>query len=401
MIVGARTRCFGFSACAAAGTALAMLLHPERILPQPPRAPLPRFPAQRELRQAALAMEQASAMLCEPKADPRRELEAILEAGEEQVCRNCAKYASCRGGQDPPFAAEFSQNAAHILSNGEVTVRDLPMLSHCIHPDAFLTAVNDAMDDERAGRRIRRRLREARTAAQAQYALMGDLLRQLAERLYGQEHPVHFSPEIFAHGVGRSGSTVSGDRGAAFAGPGATYYVLLCDGMGAGEAAARESRQALELLRTMLLSGADARSALRALNGVYLLRDDGCFSTVDLLRINLTSGDAILYKWGAAASYLKRSRGLRLLGGAGLPPGLGPDEGAEQIHLNLDRGDVLVLLSDGLAGQETRRRLEHCRSLSPQDVARSLFAGRGPGADDCTAVAVRLKRIGQREPVSV
>ncbi len=122
---------------------------------------------------------------------------------------------------------------------------------------------------------------------------------------------------------------------------------------------------------------------------------------MDLLRIILTSADAILYKWGGSASYLKRSRGLRTLGGAGLPPGLDPEETFQQLHLNLDRGGVLVLLSDGLAGKETRQRLERCSSLTPQDVARSIFAGRVPGTDDCTAVVIRLRRTVQAEPVAI
>ena len=326
----------------------------------------------------------------------------MIDSASETVCRSCAKYRSCGGAEHPP-ALELTRNAAQILARGAVVPEDFPpgFQDRCIHHKAFLTAVNDAMDDERAGRRIRRRLQEARGAAQAQYSLMSSLLCRLSDRLYAPECTVNFAPDISVHALGRGGNPISGDCGVAFAGPGATYYVVLCDGMGTGEAAARESRRAVDLLRSLLLSGADAESALHALNGVYLLRDDGCFSTVDLLRINLTSGNAILYKWGGSASYLKRSRGLRLLGGATLPPGLDPAGSSERIHLNLDRAGVLVLLSDGLSGKETVQRLEHCDSLDPRDVARSLFAGRAPGADDCTAVCVRLRRAAQREPVAI
>ena len=403
LLTGLRAGSFGFSACSAAGTMLALLLPPDRILPAPPRTKLPGFPAQRELRQASQAMAQAADMLRAPEAVPRRELAAILDAAGGQVCRSCPKHSSCCSAADPLPEQAFEESAAVLLSRGAARAQDLSsrFRERCIHPEAFLTAVNDALDEERTGRRIRRRLREAQQAARAQYALMSNLLDRLSDRLYAPDCPINFTPEISVQAAGRGGSAVSGDRGAAFDGPGATYYVLLCDGMGAGTAAAGESRRAVELLRALLLSGADAAGALRALNGVYLLRDDGCFSTVDLLRINLTSGAAILYKWGASASYLKRSRGLRLLGGAGLPPGLDPGDASDQIHLNLDRGDVLVLLSDGLAGKETRRRLEHCGSLDPRDVAKSLFAGREPGADDCTAVCVRLKRSAQRVPVAI
>ena len=396
-VFGIRTAHPGFIVCAAAGTALALVLPPDRFLPRPAPTKLPATPAQRELRRAAAAMRLASDMLHTREADPRRTFAALAEAGAQQVCRSCARSSVCRktGEWAPPH------NAAQILTRGVLSPEDLPLLARCIHPEALRTAVNDALDLERSGQRIRRRLREVRQAARDQYTLTADLLEVLSARLYAPDSPVHFSPEIAVQAAGRDGSAVSGDRGAAFAGPDATYYVLLCDGMGSGESAARESRRAVELLRSMLLSGAGASSALRALNGLYLLRDDGCFSTVDLLRINLTSGAAILYKWGGSASYLKRGRGLRTLGGAGLPPGLDADGASEHLHFSLEHGAVLVLLSDGLAGEETRRRLERCESLVPRDVARSLFAGRAPGADDCTAVCIRLRRVAAREHAAV
>ncbi len=391
---------YGFSACAAVGTLLALFFAPDRILPAPPRAELPKHPARAELQQAARALMQASDMLDVPEADSKRELAALLDTARGQVCRNCAKDPSCRARQ-PWDENELMQHAARILAKNAAKTDDLPFLDRCIHPDAFLTAVNDAMDEERNRQRFRRRLNEARRAARAQYVLMGSLLGRLSDQLYAPEATVNYRPDISVQAVGRGGSAISGDRGAAFAGPGADYYVLLCDGMGTGEAAAGESVRAVSLIRRLLLSGASPEHALRALNGVYLLRDDGCFSTVDLLRINLTSGDAILYKWGGAASYLKRSRGLRRLGGGGLPPGLDERESFEKIHLNLDSGGVVVLISDGLSGKQTRGRLEHCGSMLPRDVARSLFAGREPGADDCTAVAVRLCRARQRDPAPV
>ena len=402
LLNGFQTRSFGFSACASAGTALALLLSPERFLPAPRRTQPARFPARRELRSAAKAMKQAADMLRVPEVDPHREMSAIIDAAAGSVCRNCAKHRTCRSVESHP-ESDLTKNAAIILAKGAAALQDFPpqFQEQCIHQKAFLTAVNDAIDDDRAGQRIRRRLREARDAAQAQYTLMSSLLSRLSEQLYAPDSTVNFTPDISVQAIGRGGKPVSGDRGASFAGPGATHYVLLCDGMGTGEAAARESRRAVELLHMLLLSGAEAESALCALNGIYLLRDNGCFSTVDLLRINLTSGNAILYKWGGSASYLKRGRGLRQLGGATLPPGLDPADTPERIHLNLDRVGVLVLLSDGLSGKETAQRLRHCDSLDPRDVARSLFAGRAPGADDCTAVCIRLRRTSLREPVAI
>ena len=400
-LAGIRLNSYGFSVCAMAGSLGALLLRPERLLSAPSRPRLPEHPAQRELRQAAKALTQAAEMLDVPAAGQQAEIAAIFDTASVQVCQNCARFHACWQEEPQPLIADLIRSAGSVIARGTALAEDLPdrLTDRCIHLDAFLTAVNDALDDTRVRQRRNSRLREVRAAAQSQYALMGEMLEKLAERLYAPASEINFRPEIFVQAAGRGGSAISGDRGAAFAGPDATYYVLLCDGMGTGSGAAGESRQAVDLLRRLLLCGMDAESALRALNGIYILRDNGCFSTVDLLRINLTSGDAILYKWGAAPSYLKRSRGLRHLGGASLPPGLDRNGGMAQIHLSLDHGGVLVLLSDGLGGKETKKRLESCGSLEPRDVAASLFVGRGQSTDDCTAVAVRLRRAAVREPV--
>ena len=401
-LAGIRLKSYGFSVSAMAGSIASLLLRPERLLPGPPGLRLPEHPAQRELRQAAKAMDQAAQMLSLSAPDGRREFAALLDEAGDRVCRSCARYSAC-WQEDGSLFEELTRSAGAVMTRGMAAPEDLPpsFRSRCLHVDAFLTALNDALDDQRARQRHAKRLQEIRGAAHSQYVLMEALLRRLSERLYAPDPTVNFQPELSVQAAGRGGSAVSGDRGAAFAGPEATYYVLLCDGMGTGPGAASESLRAVGLLRRLLQCGVDAERALTALNGLYLLRDDGCFSTVDLLRINLTSGDAILYKWGAAPSYLKRSHGLRRLGGANLPPGLDQSSGVETLRLRLDHGSVLVLVSDGLGGKETASRLEHCDSLVPRDLAASLFAGRETLTDDCTAVAVRLRRAAVREPVPI
>ncbi len=400
-LAGLQLQSYSFPICAVLGGLLTLRVDPGHLLPLPTQEKLPEHPVQRELLQAAQALTQAAQMLDKADTDQKQEIAVIFDDAAAQVCQNCAKNNTCWQENTQALYEDLISCAGTTLARGCAVMEDFPPRFHaqCLHPEAFVTAVNDALDNARAHRRLKNRLEETRRAAGAQYQIMGSYLERLSEQLYAPKSPINYVPELSVQAAGRGGSNISGDRGAAFAGPDATYYVLLCDGMGTGSAAAKESMQAIALLRQLLLSGLDAGNALRSLNGVYVLRDNGCFSTVDLLRINLTSGDAILYKWGAAPSYLKRHRGLRYLGGATLPPGLGQNEEMEQIRLSLDQDSVLVLLSDGLGGKESRRRLESCESLHPQDVAKSLFVGRGKSSDDCTAVAIRLRHARSQEAV--
>ncbi len=402
-LAGLWLQSYSFSICAAAGAVLGLFLPADNLLPMPKRAKLPQYPVQQELEKASNALLQAAKMLTQAPSSHKREIADIFDNAAAQVCQSCAKYHSCWQIRGQELYEDLTACAAEFQSKGYAELQNFPQrfLSQCIHAEAFVTATNDALDHMRAKRRLRSRLDEARDAAKKQYEVMGFFLQRLSDRLYAPSVSVNFTPQIAVQASGRGGSTISGDRGAAFEGPTGTYYVLLCDGMGSGSAAAQESTQAIAMLRQLLLAGLDAGSALSTLNSVYILRDNGCFSTVDLLRINLTSGDAILYKWGAAPSYLKRQKGLRFMGGASLPPGLCQSAEMEQIRFSLDRGSVLILLSDGLGNKESQRRLESCESLHPEDVARSLFAGREQPDDDCTAVAIRLLPCGERAELRI
>ncbi len=378
-----------FSLYGSVGALLAVFWSPEKLLPAPAQERKSISPVQRELTQAAQAMEQAASMLKMPDSDRKLELAIILENVSAQVCRSCAKNNNC------PAAAQMLQEDCGLLSfDSEVDMQALPasFRTRCLHPEAFLTGINDALADSIARRRFTRRLHDARQASCEQYALMGSFLTHLSDRLYAPESVDNYTVELSVQATGRGGSTASGDRGAAFAGAGGNYYVLLCDGMGTGSAAAKESENASQLLRLLLLSGMEPVNALRSLNDVYLLRDNGCFSTVDLLCVDRTSGNATLYKWGAAPSLLKRARGARLLGGSTLPPGTGEESDMEILRFSLEHGSTLLLMSDGLSGKETLQRLEACKSLHPRDLTAAVFAGRQAPEDDCTAVAVRLRR---------
>ena len=92
------------------------------------------------------------------------------------------------------------------------------------------------------------------------------------------------------------------------------------------------------------------------LNELYVLRGDGCFSTIDLLEVDLCTGEGALYKWGAAPSYLKKGGTVKKIGTASPPPGLGVGEEhrAERVGLSLQRGEQLVLTTDGIP--EARKR---------------------------------------------
>lgn len=179
----------------------------------------------------------------------------------------------------------------------------------------------------------------------------------------------------------KSGETVSGDSGTYFKRSDGKLYVLLCDGMGSGPDANRESSLAVRLLEQFLQAGVEPRHALSTLSSALALRGEetGGFTTVDLLQVDLFSGEGQLFKLGAAPSYVKKGSAVQRLSGTSLPAGLAEGEqGAlDQFTLKLAPGDTVLMVSDGICGagedQWVKDKLAQFDGASPKDLARELI----------------------------
>jgi len=200
----------------------------------------------------------------------------------------------------------------------------------------------------------------------------------------------------------RDGETVSGDAGTWFKRPDGQLYVLLCDGMGSGPEANRESGLAVRLLEQFLKAGVETENALVILNSALSLRgeEEGGFTTVDLLQVDLFTGQAAVYKFGAAPTYIKKREGVQRIAGSSLPAGVSVQGSIRPdcTRMKLEPGDCVLLASDGIcgAGEDDwlRSRLAAFDGESPKDLARDLIAN-GPeegATDDRTALLIKLIR---------
>lgn len=196
----------------------------------------------------------------------------------------------------------------------------------------------------------------------------------------------------------REGQAVSGDTGAWFKDESGKLNVILCDGMGSGAAARGDSDCALRLLEKFLRAGLTPEGALKTVGEALALRgeEQGGFTTVDLLQVDLYSGKSAIYKFGAAPTYLRRGGEVERLEGSSLPAGLSTGE-PDLFPLTLDAGDCVVLVSDGVAtGKDDgwlRQALADFDGLSPQELAGRILqeSGARMGAgDDRTVMVLKL-----------
>ena len=116
----------------------------------------------------------------------------------------------------------------------------------------------------------------------------------------------------------------------------------------------RESTLALRLLEQFLQAGVDTEHALVTLSSALALRGEeaGGFTTIDLLQVDLFTGDGVVFKLGAAPTYVRKGGTVRRIVGAALPAGLSADQrtAPDRFPLHLSPGDCVLMVSDGVAG---------------------------------------------------
>lgn len=340
--------------------------------------------AQVRLELAAQVLDESRALLNQlPPQQPDRQ--AMVVAAVRRACESCPCRKGCR---DRERAEEMPGD---VLEKPLFSWKDLEFA--CRKTGRIWSEIGRGQQQLRTVLGQQRRMEECRQAVVQQYGFLADYLRDLTDTLAAPvpSAHLHFEPEVAVSGMGKE--SVNGDVCQWFAGTGGRYYVLLCDGMGTGPAAQRDGLSVQALLQRMLRAGFPAQYALESLNSFFILQQRSGAATVDLAELELHTGRAALYKWGAAPSYLLRQGQAEKIGTAGPPPGLSMEDRPTSIErLSLRRGETLVLLSDGAGGEETLRRAGERRSGSLGELAdRILACGRGDGSDDATAAVIRLR----------
>ena len=329
-----------------------------------------------ELSARTLLTMRQSVLAIEP---PPIDREAIIRKARDRACSGCALRKTCLQQRDFTPA---------LLDN--------PLEADCRKQGRLVPELRRAREQLRLLQSDRQRQREYRQALAQQYQFLGGYLQDLADRLpKGEARSLPaFRLELAVRTRGKEDA--NGDRCLAFSGPECKYFLVLCDGMGTGLGAARESYAAGKLLRQLLGAGFSPDSALESLNSLLALGSQAAAVTVDLAEIALDTGIVRIFKWGAAPSWLLTRHGSEKIGTATPPPGMGIGGSRMSVaKLSLRRGEVLVLLSDGVEGEGIPLLSADTLEGPAGAVAEQMLAwGRADTEDDATAAAFRLRSLG-------
>ncbi|MFI3313148.1 MAG: PP2C family protein-serine/threonine phosphatase [Eubacteriales bacterium] len=323
-------------------------------------------------------------------------LSSIFDCAAEEVCGNCPLWSQCWKQKGSDTFHLFCAAVPAMVQRGQALREDFPpeFARYCTDFSRLLCHINSGLEAIAGKKQYQNRLAETRTAVAEQYGFLASYCQRTGDELgLDFQRKRGFKPEFAVKTAKKVGNETSGDRVSAFYCGDHYHCVILCDGMGSGENAAEEAQLATDTLKGLLQAGLPPEYGLEFLNYFYILRGTGCFSTVDLLWMDLHDGKATLYKWGTAPSYCKGSTTYKL-GSVTPPPGLGVGEKhrPQTVGLTMERGQTVILLSDGIEDGAVARLISGWRVCPPYELANAILEeAKSTGEDDMTAVVVTLR----------
>jgi len=328
----------------------------------------------------------------------------LFDRVAETACQGCALQQHCWQENYGITCNACTDALPFMLRRGRAEATDFPnhFSARCIRMNGFLEAVNRELTGLLYRQQYEKRVQESRSMLAKQYEGMSVILEDLAAQAEPQKRVGRTAPPLMAlTGAAsrkRSGQKHCGDAGSCFKTAEDMLYVLLCDGMGCGIEAQQDSGMAVELLERFLQSGIGPEGALQTLVTALGLRAEtaGSFTTIDLLEVDLFTGKAAIYKYGAASSYLRRNTRVMAVTGESLPAGAESVQtsGPDTTRFTLGIGDCVLLLSDGVTDVQREEQLrEALRRYRPVTEPKAFVADlltRCGGEDDATALLVYI-----------
>lgn len=342
-----------------------------------------------------------------PIVDP-----AVVKQVAERVCRECEQQPACWEDRFGDTFEAFSDLMRRMAVTGRLTSADgdNPLSDLCLRFGEVVSEINHWKELNRLEKRVRALDDETKVCLAFQYKCLSRLLS--SDRTRDQEawsgRPRKPRLKISFRGgtIPAEGSSKPGDLWTQYdMGSGKTLLVL-ADGMGKGDVAAKQARDTLDLMKSLLDCGLDYDSCISFLNSALFLacRPEG-FIAIDCLLIDKDSERAYFHKFGSPPSFIRKKDGnVIVVRGSRPPAGALNEVPCYSSSEPLSPGDVIFLVSDGIfRSSPVPARAEHLlvsriRRLKDTNLDLSVKAllGQGPRGqrrppDDVTVVGVLVE----------
>lgn len=144
------------------------------------------------------------------------------------------------------------------------------------------------------------------------------------------------------------GQEYSGDAFSYFLDGKGNYNLVLSDGMGSGARAAVDGTMAAGLCAQLIKADFSPECIIKTVNCALMVKSrEETLATLDLLSVNLYSGEAVFMKAGAAATFIYRDNRTMRAECSSLPLGIIQEVEFQRIGGRLLEKDIVITISDG------------------------------------------------------
>jgi len=351
----------------------------------------------------------------EPKLKP--EVPELINTLVEKICKNCSMASYC---WEKEFYRTYNfmfdlfayQEEALDCPDG---TEDVPPEwdKNCIRLQEVMLAASFILEQQKDKEVWQKRLALNRDAVAEQYRSVSKVIGHLARELHAHHNREEGKPLVWSRqhktmldmGVGtfiKTGNGISGDNFSSVPLSTSKIALIVCDGMGVGEEAARMSSAALTILEQLLSTGFEPEGAVKALNSILVLRSpEESFVTVDMAVIDIETESAKLIKIGAAPTYILSKDSVEVIETSSLPAGILNDIDIPVIDVSI-KEKTLVIVTDGILDVVNKKEdwlkvyLEKTKNSSSQQLADNVISEAvrlaGPRLEDDGVVLVVKKK---------
>ena len=206
--------------------------------------------------------------------------------------------------------------------------------------------------------------------------------------------------EFCKRSAAAAGENLCGDTVEAFADGKGRFFCVLSDGMGTGREAALDSVMTCSLFSRLLKAGFAPGTALQAVNCAMMVKHgEETLATLDLLALDLYTGQADFYKAGGAVSVVQKGGRTAVVEQASLPLGIMRETQFAHTGIVLSAGDTVLMLSDGagaLPPEYFKAALHRGKDADAKTLCEAVLAeavARAPAGrrDDITVACIKIK----------
>lgn len=342
------------------------------------------------------------------------EIGSFIKTLNENTCKRCKNYNVC-WKQNYHKMYEQTFNAIEILQvRGEIKHKDLEE-SICSNKELFAEGLNLSYEIYKVNKDWQEKVKEQRIQMSVQLKEVSKELNKVKENisssLIATEEVVddlELEPYTLELGIARTkkhNSTISGDSNTIIKLKDGKILVAISDGMGSGDVAARNSKKVVLNLEKLLNTGFEEDRAVKLINSYMLVgKEPDNFATIDAMIFDPLVGLTEFIKIGACPTFICTKKGqVVTVDSNNLPVGMVGDIEIETKTKLLKRGDLLVMVTDGILDANFDKKeeaiielIKAVKTTSAQRLAdimlqESIDCNFGMPKDDMTVIVARIQ----------